>query len=249
MKQTIVQTSSIASTARILNFLRKQADEQMAYVIAAPGAGKTSTARYLASKYKGTYYRNLTNQGQYGLIKGLLDRIDNSTCRSASEGMVKLISLCRTRQNALFIDESEKLNYVHLETLRDIHDEAGIPIFLFGTEVHTDLQSHPQIVDRTHFHRLEPPTFNDAKAMATRVGDDKNPIVVADDLLTHLWENLTVLRQIKRSLAYIEEEAIVNQWNVVTRDLWGDRSLLPDLYSMPDKQIEQTRRKLAVGTK
>jgi replication-associated recombination protein RarA len=248
MKSTIVQTSAIIATARILNFLRKQADEQMAYVIADPGAGKTSTARYLASKYKGTYYRNLTNQGQYGLIKGLLDRIDGSTCRSAAEGMVKLIDICRSRQIALFIDESEKLNYIHLETLRDIHDEAGVPIFLFGTKIHTDLESHPQIVDRTHFHRLEPPTFNDAKALATRVGDDKNPIAVADDLLAHLWEDLTVLRQIKRSLAYIEEEAIVNQWGMVTLELWGDRPLLPDLYSMPDKAIEQTRRKL-VGTK
>jgi DNA transposition AAA+ family ATPase len=237
MKQIIVKTSAIAETLKVLEFLRSQDDEQMAYVVGAPGTGKTSTAKYLAMQYRGIYYRTLTNQGQFGLVKGLLGAIDNSTCRSAAEGMIKLINVCQEKQCALFIDEVEKLNYTHLETLRDIHDESQVPVFLFGTKIHDCLSEHPQICDRTHFHRLSVPTFQDAKAMAKRVGNEKYQISIADDLLDSIYRNSTMLRQIKRSLAYIEAEAIVNQWTVVDAALWGDRPLLPDLYSMPDDSV------------
>jgi DNA transposition AAA+ family ATPase len=152
--------------------------------------------------------------------------------------MVKLINICRDKQLALFIDEGEKLTYTHLETLRDIHDGAGVPVFIFGTKIHDNLHEHPQLCDRTHFHRLSLPTVMDAKAIAKRVGSEKFPISIADDLLDLIHRNSTMLRQIKRSLAYIEAEAISNGWSVVDAAKWGDRPLLPDLYSMPDARLK-----------
>ncbi len=237
MKQITIKTSAIAETLQILNFLRTQDGEQMAWVVGAPGSGKTTTAEYLALQYQGVYYRMLTNQGQFGLVKGLLKSIDNNTCRSGAEGMVKLIGMCRDKQLALFIDEGEKLTYTHLETLRDIHDGAGVPVFIFGTKIHDNLHEHPQLCDRTHFHRLSLPTVQDAKAISKRVGTEKFPISIADDLLELIHRNSTMLRQIKRSLAYIEAEAMSNQWSIVDAVTWGDRPLLPDLYSMPDERV------------
>ncbi len=244
MKQIIVKTSAIAETLQVLSFLRAQNDEQMAYIVGAPGTGKTSTAKYLAGKYQGVYYRMLTAQGQFGMVKGLLQAIGNNTCRSGAEGMIKLIDLCRNNKLALFVDEAEKLGYVHLETLRDIHDEAGVPVFFFGTKIHDCLSEHPQLRDRTHFHRLGLPTEADARAMARRIGSDEYPISVADDLLEKIYKNSSKLRQIKRSLAYVEAEAIVNQWGTVDAATWGDRPLIPDLFSMPDEQVQAVRERL-----
>jgi hypothetical protein len=254
MKSIIVQTSAIIGTVRMLNFLKRKDDEKIAWIVAPPGFGKTTIATYLAARHGGVYYRMVTKQKEFGLVQGLLIAVSRQldletiVCRSFDEGREKLVNLLRTKKLTILIDESEKCTPTFLEFFRDLHDLTKMPIFFFGTQVHDGVVEGSPMDQRTHFHAIQLPTFEDAKALTILVGDEENPVSIADDLLNRLWDELQISRKIKNSLEYIEEEAIANQWGVVTLELWGDRPLLPDRYSMPDKAVQRTRSKL-VGTK
>lgn len=99
------------------------------------GVGKTMAAKAAHSKYRNSVYLRMmrgTRRGP-GLIMALCDQLGIGARAGLSRNQDALIDALRDSGRLLIIDEVHQAHETALEALRDIHDEAGVPIVLIGT--------------------------------------------------------------------------------------------------------------------
>lgn len=113
----------------------------MGLIVGPAGMGKTLTAKAAHAIYTGSLYIRIT-QGERrnaGLIMSLARVLGVSRRGSFAATSRLVIAALRGTGRPLLVDEAHALNQGALDALRDLHDEAEIPIILIGTH---DIRRH-----------------------------------------------------------------------------------------------------------
>lgn len=211
-------------------FLEAQEEEQMCCVFGTPGTGKSTAARHLVKQFNCVFVTARPKMSPFQLVRSILAEIsgvpsDALACYSTSEGLERVVRHLRLNEQGLFVDEVDWLNSTALEILRSIHDEAQIPVFLFGMPgVHKKLSKHQQLWSRIHFLEFQPLDFVDTKLLA----DARCDVGIDRDLLSKIYEQSKGnVRLMKRMFAYVEQYAKAMGWEFCTLREWGNQPLLP----------------------
>ncbi|MNF74171.1 hypothetical protein D3C84_561980 [compost metagenome] len=108
-----------------------------------------------------------------------------------------------------------------VETVRDIHDESGVPVILIGmNDIAKKLKRYPQFESRVmEWVEFKECTFADARQIAD---DMCEGFRVADDLLTELLTAAkNEIRRVVTGLYQIESIAKSKDLNVMTKRDFG----------------------------
>lgn len=228
MKKTIANTLSITSFLGVYSFLESSSlEEKLGLVYGDAGLGKTTAAKRVAKSTEAVYIRCLPSWTSPQFVSRLLcETVGDLRYRSYGQAMDALISYFTEQERALILDEVEYLVKRRdvLESVRSIHDQTEIPIILVGmTGVYESLRSFKLFVDRIqYFCEVRPCSLQDARQIA----DTRCEVTIEDDLLAHLHQQQKGnLRQLCRSLAHIESEALANGWETVSLERWRSESL------------------------
>ncbi|MEM6394619.1 MAG: AAA family ATPase, partial [Planctomycetota bacterium] len=138
-------------TAKLMLTAIKQAVRlrTMAAITSDSGRGKTLIAKAANSTFTGVYLRVLeSHRGKSRFLLQLARALKLTTGRhlNAPDLHLRIIDQLEGSGRPIIIDEAHRLQIDALEVVRDIHDDCGCPVVLFGTR---DLDR--QVDDRDRF--------------------------------------------------------------------------------------------------
>lgn len=104
-------------------------------IYAGAGRGKTMTLQAAAAIHKGSVLLRVRRQtrSSAGLAKALGEAIGLRHLQTSYIASSWFIETMRGTGRCVIIDEAHQLKHDALELVRDIHDEAGVPVILAGT--------------------------------------------------------------------------------------------------------------------
>ena len=233
--QAIADTNILGRFRSLYLYLSEQRKEKLGLVWGEPGQGKTTSAEYLSEEYGIVYCSSLPNWTPTQLANYLLDKATGQRRRSLTGAMSELINHCRVTKTAIILDEAERLINRNnlLETVRTIHDHAGVPVILVGmTGIYSSLQRKTLFIDRCMgFMEAPRPTFEDARNLA-----DTRTIRLTDNFIWGLLHHKDVgfnLRRLSNIYSHIEHEAILLGLEEIDLKDWGDQPFLPEFARPP----------------
>lgn len=107
----------------------------MALIHGPAGVGKTMVAKVAQATFPGSIYSRITQSTRRGpgFTAELARLLGVSSRNNLSRNQAAVIEVLRDSGRLLIVDEVHQAAEGGLEALRDLHDEAGIPIVMIGT--------------------------------------------------------------------------------------------------------------------
>jgi len=190
------------------------------------GSGKTTGIAWLANQTNGVFVRALATWTPFSMVEAIIFELGAAPYRRLAQNVNYIIQDLAQSNRPLFVDEADYLlpNLKMIETLRDIHDMAGIPVVIIGME-----GLDKKIVRRQQFTRrisqwveFLPLDLDDARILADTVCE----VHIADDLLKFLHQQANgSIGLMVVGLARIEALAKAQGWDAVAAKSWARRPL------------------------
>lgn len=179
MRYEIVPVTNVARLAEAGNALIERADGMpgMGLIHGHTGFGKSTATTWFVVKCHGVFVRALQTSSPSSLLGSILRELDIEPKGSCADMVERIVVKLAETERPLFIDEA---NYVIenkrlINTLRDIHDLATVPVILIGKpdmprKIASDEQLAGRIAQRVEFYPLD---LDDTALMADRLCEVK----------------------------------------------------------------------------
>lgn len=240
---------------RLLRAVRTLTDsphgiERMGLLYGLSGEGKTTSTDFVIDKTDGIALRAMRCWTVTSMLASLATelRCPEKIRRSnrASVMVNSIIEHLNDRPRPLFIDEVDHLLNPHnlrtgtaiLETLRDVYDSVKIPVILVGEENSAiNIQENGRFARRiTQWVEFKGIDQDDAQIVADTVCE----VGIADDLLTHLYQEAGAnVGRIIVGIDAIERHGKALELKTVDRAAWGDKALFFDQPAFARKRGRQ----------
>lgn len=188
MKSKIVPVSNIARLMQASDSLTNRAPGMpgMGLIFGATGLGKTTAVTWLITRTNAVYVRALSTTTPSSLLQNIAKELDIAPRSSNVQTVEAIVQKLAETGRALFVDEADYLvdQKRLVETLRDIHDLATVPVVLIGMDgIQRGIRRWTQLTGRiAEWVQFNPCTLEDAALMAAQLAD----VRIADDLVAHL---------------------------------------------------------------
>lgn len=188
MKSKIVPITNVARLAEAGEALLNRAPGMpgMGLVYGPSGLGKTTAVAWLATRQHGVFVRALATTTPSSLVESICKELGIAR-RATNVGTIESIveKLAETNR-PLFVDEADYIADQKrlVETLRDIHDLASVPVILIGMgnlrrSISTREQLSGRIAQWVEFQRA---SVEDARALARELAE----VAIEHDLVERL---------------------------------------------------------------
>lgn len=190
MLEKFVEDSRYNRTKTLLTevFASPSSMPKVIVAIAAAGVGKTTLLRYFCVQLRWVYFPLKEYQSVAWLVAALAGEVCNYSYRSIQENYDAIVGALREKPRGIVCDEAHRVarHLDRYEVLRDISDEASVPLVLSGTEdlsraIHALGPLESRIAG---WITIAPCNFADAKLYAEQLCE----IVLADDLIKTVHE-------------------------------------------------------------
>lgn len=190
MRSKIVPVANVmrlsAASDALLN--REPGMPGMGLIYGHTGLGKTTAVTWLITRNNGVYVRALSTTTPSSLLRTIARELDLEPRRSNVETVEAIVQRLAETGRPLFVDEADYLvsSTRLVETLRDIHDLATVPVVLIGMAgIQRRLRSREQLTGRiAQWVEFAPASMDDLRLLATQLME----VSLADDLLARLHE-------------------------------------------------------------
>lgn len=212
MKHQIIPISNVARLREAGRLLLDRAPNMpgMGLIYGTTGVGKSTAVTWYMNQCNGVYVRAMANWTPGAMLKAILRELAISGKETSCSDMTETIVEYLARHNRpLFIDEVDFLvsRRRMLDTLRDLHDLASVPVVLIGMGgIHNKVaKESPQLAGRLmQWVEFEPATLADTVLLA----DGLCEVKIFEDLVALLHEKTGgLVRNIIVGLAQIEAHA------------------------------------------
>lgn len=137
--------------------------ERMLLVIGEPGLGKTETAlHYTANSGDSLFIRTYELMTGPWLCQTILFELGQEPFNRSKRNLELIVEILRNKPRVIIFDEIDRFARKPeiLETIRDIHDAAHIPIVFIGEEIADKKLQHNRrlyrrFVETIHFKKLD----------------------------------------------------------------------------------------------
>lgn len=189
------------------------------------GYGKTIACWHCIALFNAVYLEASIVWTQKGLLRDLAEELGIVAPARNTAGLLKqVIDELRRRPRPLIIDETDRMLKTQLvEVVREIHDNARVPVLLVGEEaLPFKLQEwerfHSRILD---FVAAVPADLEDCRKLARCYAPE---LVIADDLLEHFRNRCHgSVRRVHVNIDAARDHALREDRDSIDRAWWGDR--------------------------
>lgn len=191
------------------------------------GYGKTTATVAVANRARGYYVQMRSAWSRKDLLEKILFEMGIKPAGRTTALLDQISEQLAASRRPLIIDEFDyaagKAGMVEL--VRDIYEGSQSSLLLVGEEM---LPTKLKRYERFHGRVLSwlpavPVSLDDARKLLPIHSPD---VALADDMLTHVVkESHGSVRRVAVNLVKVRGEALIEGWDVVTRELWGDRPL------------------------
>lgn len=210
MRSKIVPTSNVIRLAEAGSALLNRAPglPGMGLVYGDSGLGKTTAITWLAIGQNGVHVRAMATSTPSSILESICREIGINKRQSNVGSVEDIVQSLAISNRPLFIDEADYLveRKALVETLRDVHDLASVPVVLIGMKgIERKITTYPQLYNRiAQWVEFQPASFEDTKLLAKELVE----VEVKDDLLKILHQQSGgVVRLVVIGLSRIEQIA------------------------------------------
>jgi hypothetical protein len=197
MKFRICHTKNVARLAEAGDALihRGPGMPGMGLIYGPTGYGKSTAATWFINQCHGVYVRALATWSPSALLSTILRELDIEPRGNNAQKTDVVIEKLAQHNRPLFVDEADYLLDAKrmLETLRDLHDLATVPVILIGMDgIQRKIVSRQQLTGRLlEWVEFEGADMEDARILADQLCE----VTVADDLLAQLQQAASAKRR------------------------------------------------------
>ncbi|WP_062536840.1 AAA family ATPase [Mizugakiibacter sediminis] len=190
MRTKIVPVSNVARLSAASEALLDRAAGMpgMGLIHGDTGLGKTTAVTWLITRNNGVYVRALSTTTPSSLLRTIARELDLDPRPSNVETVEAIVQRLAETGRPLFVDEADYLvnRAALVETLRDIHDLATVPVVLIGMAgIQRKIKARQQLTGRiAQWVEFQPATREDVRLLAQHLAE----VEIDDALLGALHE-------------------------------------------------------------
>jgi len=217
MNKVFVRTGNVKKFTGLMSRLLDKSSEvpKMGLIYGDPGLGKSQTAIWWTGQNDAVYIRAQNRMTSKWLLESIVIELGESPSRKMSDLMEQCIAHLRLHPQVIVVDEVDYLvdRLKVVETLRDIHDLACVPIVLIGMQNSKQkLGKYRHLYDRVS-EVLEFKTFT--KDDIYTLVDELSEIKITDEAKEIIFERTNRLRQLRKGISMLENLAKTNGLNKI----------------------------------
>ena len=221
MKNIFVKTKNGKSFNVLANKLKNTKNNvpKMGLVFGEPGLGKTNAILWWAIQQDALIITAKNGMTPRWLLKQLVSDLGEAPKILVAYLFEQAVAKLVENPRMIIVDEIDYLinNTRAIETIRDLHDETGIPILLVGMgAVDKKLSRYKHFFDRiVEIYRFIPFDFEDVKTIINTLSD----VPFEDSAIEIVYQKSNRFRQIVKIILKFENLAKTNDYKVITKHI------------------------------
>ena len=212
MNRIFVKTSNVRNFIGLVENLQKKPKNipKMGLVYGEPGLGKSQTALWLACKYDGIYLRASNLMTGRWLLEEMVKELDEIPRFYTADIFRQCVNTLKSSPQIIIVDEIDYLlkDFRTIETLRDLHDETGVPIILVGMQLAKHkLKKHTHLFDRiSEIYNFTEFEYSDIKQITEEISE----VEITKEAIHLIHNKAKSFRQIVNTIDAFEKVAQAN---------------------------------------
>lgn len=216
MKPKFVLTKNVKGFINLIHNLKNKPDNisKIGLVYGNAGLGKTKTALYLSIQFNTIYVRSTNKMTTKWLLEEIAKELDEIPRFYTADIFRQCVNALKTNPQMIIVDEIDYLlaDFRTIETLRDLHDETGIPIILVGMQLSKHkLKKHNHLFDRiSEIYNFAEFEYSDIKQITEEISE----VDIAKEAVRAIYNKAKSFRKIIEMIDMFEK---VGQANGLTQ--------------------------------
>ena len=212
MKKIFCKTKNVKGFMNLIYSLKNKPENisKIGLIYGEAGLGKTKTALYLAIQHDAIYIRATNSMTPKWLLEELAGELDEIPRFYTADIFRQCVNALKSKPQMIIVDEIDYLlaDFRAIESLRDLHDETGVPIVLVGMKLAKHkLKKHTHLFDRiSEIYRFDEFDFQDVKQIVTELSE----VEIQDSAIRIIHQKATRFRQIVQIIDKLEKAASAN---------------------------------------
>ena len=212
MKPVFVKTKNVKGFINLIHNLKNKPDNisKIGLVYGNAGLGKTKTALYLSIQFDTIYVRATNKMTTKWLLEEIVKELDEIPRFYTADIFRQCVNALKTNSPIIIVDEIDYLlvDFRMIETLRDLHDETGIPIILVGMQLAKHkLKKHNHLFDRiSEIYNFKEFEYSDIK----QITEELSEVDIKKDAVHIIHNKAKSFRKIVEMIDMFEKVAQAN---------------------------------------
>lgn len=221
MKPKFVLTKNVKGFINLIHNLKNKPDNisKIGLVYGNAGLGKTKTAIYLSIKFDTIYIRATNKMTTKWLLEEIAKELDEIPRFYTADIFRQCVNALRTNLQMIIVDEIDYLlaDFRTVETLRDLHDETGVPIILLGMQLAKHkLKKHNHLFDRiSEIYNFTEFEYSDIKQITEEISE----VEITKDAVHLIHNKAKSVRQIVNTIDVFEKVAQANSLTQIDENI------------------------------
>ena len=221
MKPVFVKTKNVRGFINLIHSLKNKPDNisKIGLIYGNAGLGKTKTALYLSIQYDAVYIRATNSMSPKWMLEEIAKELDEIPRFYTADIFRQCVNALKSKPQIIIVDEIDYLlaDFRAIETLRDLHDETGVPIILVGMQLAKHkLKKHTHLFDRIsevyNFREFE---YSDIKQIVEEISE----VEIAKEAIPLIYNKTKSFRQIVNGIDILEKVALANGFTKIDEDI------------------------------
>lgn len=221
MKPKFVLTKNVKGFINLIHNLKNKPDNisKIGLVYGNAGLGKTKTAIYLSIQFNTIYIRATNKMTTKWLLEEIAKELDEIPRFYTADIFRQCVNALKNKPQMIIVDEIDYLlaDFKTIETLRDLHDETGVPIILVGMQLAKHkLKKHNHLFDRiSEIYNFTEFEYSDIKQITEEISE----IDVAKEAVRIIHNKAKSFRKIIEMIDMFEKVGQANELNQINEDI------------------------------
>lgn len=221
MKPKFVQTKNVKGFINLVQDLKNKPGNitKIGLVYGNAGLGKTKTALYLSFQFDSIYIRATNKMTTKWFLEELAKELDEIPRFFTADIFRQCVNVLKNKPQMIIVDEIDYLlsDFKTIETLRDLHDETGIPIVLVGMSLAKHkLKKHTHLFDRiSEIYQYTGFEYSDIKQIVDEIAE----VDMTKEVISIIHQKAKSFRKIVEMINTLENIALVNGIKLIDENI------------------------------
>lgn len=221
MKPKFVQTKNVKGFINLVQDLKNKPGNitKIGLVYGNAGLGKTKTALYLSFQFDSIYIRATNKMTTKWFLEELAKELDEIPRFFTADIFRQCVNVLKNKPQMIIVDEIDYLlsDLKTIETLRDLHDETGIPIVLVGMSLAKHkLKKHTHLFDRiSEVYQYTGFEYSDIKQIVDEIAE----VDMTKEAISVIHQKAKSFRKIVEMINTLENIALVNGIKLIDENI------------------------------
>ncbi len=221
MKPKFVLTKNVKGFINLIHNLRNKPENvtKIGLVYGNAGLGKTKTALYLSIQYDAIYIRATNSMSTKWLLEEIAKELDEIPRFYTADIFRQCVNALKMKPQMIIVDEIDYLlaDFRTIETLRDLHDETGVPIILVGMQLAKHkLKKHTHMFDRiSEIYQYTGFEYSDIKQIVDEIAE----VDMTKEAISVIHQKAKSFRKIVEMINTLENIARVNGIKLIDENI------------------------------